>query len=99
MTPQLTTRLASSALLLALAAAPAASQLPAADSAAEFKLAATWTPARTSTVAPLRRSIALNLEGASVKQALREIGRLSGIHIAYGDDVLHSDARVSVHAR
>ena len=98
MTPPLTIRLAWSAVLLALAAAPAATQLPAADSAAEFKLAATWTPARISNVAPLRRAIALNLDGASVKQALREIGRLSGIHIAYGDDVLHSDARVSVHA-
>jgi outer membrane receptor protein involved in Fe transport len=98
MRPLFTTRIAWSAVLLALAAAPAIAQLPSADSAAEFKLAATWTPARTSTVAPLRRAIALNLEGASVKQALREIGRLSGIHIAYGDDVLHSDARVSVHA-
>jgi TonB-linked SusC/RagA family outer membrane protein len=98
MTPQLVTRLASSAVFLALAAARVASQLPAADSAAEFKLAASWTLARTSTVAPLRRAIALNLEGASVKQALHEIGRVSGIHIAYGDDVLRSHARVSVHA-
>jgi outer membrane receptor protein involved in Fe transport len=98
MTPQLVSRLASSAAFLTIAAAPVASQSPAADSAAEFKLAASWTPARTSTVAPLRRAIALNLEGASVKQALREIGRLSGIDVAYGDDVLHSDVRVWVHA-
>ena len=43
MTSLLTTGIASSAVLLALAAAPAAAQLPAADSAAEFRLAATWT--------------------------------------------------------
>src|SRR5207247_10185957 len=58
-----------------------------------FRSASTWVPPRGTAVAPLRRSIALDLKDVSVKQALREIGRRGGIEIAYGDDVLRARAR------
>jgi TonB-linked SusC/RagA family outer membrane protein len=64
----------------------------------ELVLAANWVPARNMTSAPLQRAIALDFENVRVKQALQEIGRLGRVHIAYGDDVLRSEARVSLAA-
>jgi TonB-linked SusC/RagA family outer membrane protein len=93
MTHTLFTALASgTALLFSAVALPGAAQTP------DMVLASTWVPARNVTAAPLQRAIALKLENVRVKQALQEIGRLGRIEIAYGDDVLGSEARVSLAA-
>jgi TonB-linked SusC/RagA family outer membrane protein len=76
--------------------AMAAAQGPDADSLATLVAAASWVPTRSTTVAPLRRTISLDLKDVSIKQTLQEIGRRGGIEIAYGDDVLRARARVSL---
>ena len=89
-------RIAGAALLLAFPGTSGAVQVPGGDSTEQLKIATTWLPARTSTSAPLRRTIALDLKNASVKDALREIGRRGTIQIAYGEDVTHAAARVTL---
>ena len=89
-------RIAGAALLLAFPGTSGAVQVPGGDSTEQLKIATTWLPARTSTSAPLRRTIALDLKNASVKVALREIGRRGTIQIAYGEDVTHAAARVTL---
>ena len=79
-------------------AAPGATQGPGADSSTTLVAAAAWVPTRNVAVAPLRRTISLDLKEASIKQVLREIGRRGGIEIAYGDDVLHARTHVSLEA-
>src|SRR6266516_2733316 len=92
---RLLTAVASGAtLVFSPVAAFGAAQGPDADSSTTLVLASSWVPTRSTAVAPLRRSIALDLKDVSVKQALREIGRRGGIEIAYGDDVLRARARV-----
>ena len=94
---RLLTAVASGAtLVFSPVAAFGAAQGPDADSSTTLVLASSWVPTRSTAVAPLRRSIALDLKDVSVKQALREIGRRGGIEIAYGDDVLRARARVSL---
>jgi len=46
----------------------------------------------------LGRRLSLQLERVTIKQALTEITRQTGLFLAYSDDVLPPDARVSVHA-
>src|SRR5438874_10945279 len=79
-------------------AAPGATQGPGADSSTTLVAAAAWVPTRNVAVAPLRRTISLDLKEASIKQVLREIGRRGGIEIAYGDDVLRAWTHVSLEA-
>src|SRR5216110_2531420 len=94
---RLLTAVASGAtLVFSPVAAFGAAQGPDADSSTTLVLASSWVPTRGAAVAPLRRSIALDLKGVSIKQALREIGRRGGIEIAYGDDVLRARAQVSL---
>jgi len=94
---RLLTAVASGAtLVFSPVAAFGAAQGPDADSSTTLVLASSWVPTRGTAVAPLRRSIALDLKGVSIKQALREIGRRGGIEIAYGDDVLRARAQVSL---
>ena len=85
-------------LVFAPVAAPGATQGPGADSSTTLVAAAAWVPTRSAAVAPLRRTISLDLKDASIKQALREIGRRGGLEIAYGDDVLRARFRVSLEA-
>src|SRR5207249_2495764 len=94
---RLLTAVASGAtLVFSPVAAFGAAQGPDADSSTTLVLASSWVPTRGTAVAPLRRSIALDLKDVSIKQALREIGRRGGIEIAYGDDVLRARAQVSL---
>src|SRR3989440_7122573 len=79
-------------------AAPGAAQGPGADSSTTLVAAAAWVPTRNVAVAPLRRTISLDLKEASITQVLREIGRRGGIEIAYGDDVLRARTHVSLQA-
>src|SRR2546430_9354895 len=96
---RLLTALASGATLAFLpGAALEAAQGPDADSLTTLVAAASWVPTRGVAVAPLRRSIALDLKDVRIKQALQEIERRGGIEIAYGDDVLRAQARVSLQA-
>jgi TonB-dependent SusC/RagA subfamily outer membrane receptor len=46
----------------------------------------------------LGRRLSLQLERVTIKHALTEITRQTGLFLAYSDDVLPPDARVSVHA-
>src|SRR5438034_5886387 len=85
-------------LVCAPVAARGATQGPGADSSTTLVAAAAWIPTRSAAVAPLRRTISLDLKEASIKQALREIGRRGGIEIAYGDDVLRARVKVSLEA-
>ena len=85
-------------LVFAPVAAPGATQGPGADSSTTLVAAAAWVPTRNVAVAPLRRTISLDLKDANIKQALREIGRRGGIEIAYGDDVLRAGTHVSLQA-
>ena len=85
-------------LVFAPVAAPGATQGPGADSSTTLVAAAAWVPTRSAAVAPLRRTISLDLKDANIKQALREIGRRGGIEIAYGDDVLRARTHVSLEA-
>src|SRR5439155_524527 len=85
-------------LVFAPVAAPGATQGPGADSSTTLVAAAAWVPTRNVAVAPLRRTISLDLKEASIKQVLREIGRRGGIEIAYGDDVLRARTHVSLEA-
>src|SRR2546423_9193765 len=99
MTHRLLTAFASGAtLVFAPVAAPGATQGPGADSSTTLVAAAAWVPTRNVAVAPLRRTISLDLKEASIKQVLREIGRRGGIEIAYGDDVLRARTHVSLEA-
>src|SRR3989440_12796556 len=99
MTHRLLTAFASGAtLVFAPVAAPGATQGPGADSSTTLVAAAAWVPTRDVAVAPLRRTISLDLKEASIKQVLREIGRRGGIEIAYGDDVLRARTHVSLEA-
>jgi len=84
------------ALVFAPIAALRAAQGPDADSLTTLVAASTWVPTGGTTVAPLRRTISLDLKDMSIRQALREIGRRGGIEIAYGDDVLRARDRVSL---
>jgi len=84
------------ALVFAPVAALGAAQGPDADSLTTLVAASTWVPTGGTTVAPLRRTISLDLKDMSIRQALREIGRRGGIEIAYGDDVLRARDRVSL---
>jgi TonB-linked SusC/RagA family outer membrane protein len=56
-----------------------------------------WVRVTESKVAPLRRPITLDLEHAPLADALDAIGRGAGIEIAYGNDVVGSGVRVSLH--
>jgi len=58
-------RIAGAALLLAFPGTSGAVQVPGGDSTEQLKIATTWLPARTSTSAPLRRTIALDLTRAA----------------------------------
>ncbi|PYP14746.1 MAG: hypothetical protein DMD52_12840, partial [Gemmatimonadetes bacterium] len=84
------------ALVFAPIAALRAAQGPDADSLTTLVAASTWVPTGGTTVAPLRRTISLDLKDMSIRQALREIERHGGIEIAYGDDVLRARNRVSL---
>src|SRR5437016_10369973 len=69
---RLLTALASGATLAFLpVAALEAAQGPDADSLTTLVAAASWVPTRGVAVAPLRRSIALDLKDVRIKQALR----------------------------
>src|SRR2546430_12284639 len=97
---RLLTALASGATLAFLpVAALEAAQGPDADSLTTLVAAASWVPTRGVAVAPLRRSIALDLKDVRIKQALQEIERRGGIEIAYGDDVLRAQAPGSAQDR
>src|SRR5256885_17104821 len=88
---RLLTALASGATLAFLpVAALEAAQGPDADSLTTLVAAASWVPTRGVAVAPLRRSIALDLKDVRIKQALQEIERRGGIENADGDDVLRT---------
>src|SRR2546430_2509562 len=76
---RLLTALASGATLAFLpVAALEAAQGPDADSLTTLVAAASWVPTRGVAVAPLRRSIALDLKDVRIKQALQEIERRGG---------------------
>src|SRR2546426_10978207 len=85
-------------LVFAPVAAPGATQGPGADSSTTLVAAAAWVPTRSAAAAPLRRTVSLDLKDASLKQALREIGRRGGAEIADGDDVLPARVRASLQA-
>src|SRR5256714_14841323 len=85
MTHRLLTAFASGAtLVFAPVAAPGATQGPGADSSTTLVAAAAWVPTRDVAVAPLRRTISLHLQEASIQQVLREIRRRGGIEVADG---------------
>ncbi len=86
---------AAGALLLP---APAHTQTPdaAAPTALSMVTQGGWVPVRGSSVAPLKRVIALKLTDARISEALDQIGRRGGVRIAYGDDVLAAKVRVTL---
>src|SRR5437870_13651545 len=96
---RLLTAVASGAtLVFSPVAAFGAAQGPDADSSTTLVLASSWVPTRGAAVAPLRRSIALDLKGVSTKQALRGIGRRGGTQMASGVALQRARARLSLRA-
>ena len=78
----------------------ATAQGPEQDRAPRFLLAldSRLTPVDIERTSLLGRRLSLSLDGATIKEALREIGRQSGLELAYGDDVLPRDALVHLRA-
>ena len=52
-----------------------------------------------STTAMVGRRLSLHLDGVTVKRALTEIIRQTGLPLAYNDDLLPRDPRVRIHAQ
>jgi outer membrane receptor protein involved in Fe transport len=57
-----------------------------------------WVTVRSARVPPLQRTITLDLNQVTVRQAIGEIARRGHFPIGYGDDVVHTKARVSLKA-
>ncbi len=78
----------------------ATAQGPEQDRAPRFLLAldSRLTPVDIDRTPLLGRRLSLSLDGATIKEALGEIGRQSGLRLAYGDDVLPRDGRVHLRA-
>src|SRR2546430_9360234 len=92
---RLLTALASGATLAFLpVAALEAAQGPDADSLTTLVAAASWVPTRGVAVAPLRRSIPLDLKGVRIKPGPQEIERPGGSEIASGGHRLRAQAPV-----
>src|SRR5439155_16698739 len=70
------------------------------DRAPRFLLAldSQLTPVDIHRTPLLGRRLSLSLDGATIKEALGEIGRQSGLRLAYGDDLLPRDGRVHLRA-
>ncbi len=85
--------------LLAFGQSATAQEL-AQDRAPRFLLAldSRLTPVDIERTPLLGRRLSLSLNGATIKEALGEIGRQSGLRLAYGDDLLPPDARVHLRA-
>ena len=85
--------------LLAFGQSATAQEL-AQDRAPRFLLAldSRLTPVDIDRTPLLGRRLSLSLDGATIKEALGEIGRQSGLRLAYGDDVLPRDGRVHLRA-
>lgn len=64
---------------------------------------AAWAPPGkvidASEAAPLRRRVSLDLTGATLEEALKEITRQANLEIAYGAAMLRTDRLVALHAR
>jgi hypothetical protein len=58
----------------------------------------TSTRARTAQIPILDRSIAVDLEGTSLEQALAQIAARAGLRLTYSTDLLPDDHRISLHA-
>ena len=78
----------------------ATAQGPEQDRAPRFLLAldSRLTPVDIDRTPLLGRRLSLSLDGATIKEALGEIGRQSGLRLAYGDDILPRDGRVHLRA-
>ena len=78
----------------------ATAQGPEQDRAPRFLLAldSRLTPVDIDRTPLLGRRLSLSLDGATIKEALGEIGRQSGLRLAYGDDILPCDGRVHLRA-
>ena len=78
----------------------ATAQGPEQDRAPRFLLAldSRLTPVDIDRTPLLGRRLSLSLDGATIKEALGEIGRQSGLRLAYGDDLLPGDSRVHLRA-
>jgi outer membrane receptor protein involved in Fe transport len=85
--------------LLAFGQSATAQEL-AQDRAPRFLLAldSRLTPVDIERTPLLGRRLSLSLDGATIKEALGEIVRQSGLRLAYGDDVLPPDGRVHLRA-
>ncbi len=59
---------------------------------------AEWEPARASMRGLLRHTITLDLRGATIDDALQEVGRAAGIRVYAGPDAHEARGRVSLHA-
>ncbi len=57
----------------------------------------TWLRASESTVAPLRKTVSLNLHQTPLRDALDAIAATSGLQIGYGLEVVRATTRVSLH--
>ncbi len=70
-------------------------------SSSESALASTerlaWVPATGSSVAPLQRRIAVDLRGATVREALDAVAREGGLLIGYSADAARARGSVSLH--
>jgi outer membrane receptor protein involved in Fe transport len=85
--------------LLAFGQSATAQEL-AQDRAPRFLLAldSRLTPVDIDRTPLLGRRLSLSLDGVTIKEALGEIGRQSGLRLAYGDDLLPRNTRVHLRA-
>ena len=98
MTTKLVATIAVAGMLLLPSAARTQTPDAAIPSALSMVTQGGWVPVRGSTVAPLKRLIAVGLTRARISEALDQIGRRGGVRIAYGDDVLAAKQRVTLDA-
>jgi len=68
-------------------AAPGATQGPGADSSTTLVAAAAWVPTRSAAVAPLRRTISLDLKDADIRDVLLTFSKLARLNMVIDPDV------------
>ncbi len=56
-----------------------------------------WVPAATSTIAAMQRRIAVDLRGASLREAIDQIAQRAGMIVGYSNEVTTSRVHVSLH--
>ncbi len=85
------------AALLASLPARAAAQTTSGEEPGSIAVASrSWVPARSSSAAPLKRAISLDLDSVTVRHAIAEIARRGGLPIGYDQEAARFKARVSL---